>query len=276
MKKIFLISGSVLALAACGQNEQTETDETNEETEVTGSHSGQENKEQEKETASDVEKEETASDLTEEEAEEQVIDYIEETKPEIESFLSTYQFIVEEKGDKYQVNMFSSESADENIGSPLLSSYEVNRSTGEVKEIEPSIEEPEPYVSEVATMSEKEREGRHRELAADEENLENKVFDHLMLPGLHENTVAYEGRVNPDDAIELFLATADDPPYLEDLDVVPEVDEEGYFSVDLRPYDLKNKAYLRVSIHGDYSKTQVFDLPVFEADEGMESISVRK
>jgi uncharacterized FlaG/YvyC family protein len=276
VKKIFLISGSVLALVACGQNEQTETDETNEETEVTEPHSGQENKEQEKEETSDVKKEESESDLTEEEAEEQVIEYIEEMKPEIESFLSSYQFMVEEKEDKYQVKMFSPESADENIGSPLLSSYEVNRTTGEVKEIEPEIEGAEPYISEVATMSIEAREGHHRELAADEENLENKVFDHLMLPGLHENTETYEGRINPDGAIELFLATADDPPYLEDLDVVPEVDEEGYFSIDLRPYDLKNKAYLRVSIHGDYSKAQTFDLPIFEAEEGMESISVRK
>ncbi len=276
MKKIFLISGSVLALAACGPNEQTETNETNEETEVTESHSGQDNGEQEKEEVSNVEKEEPESNLTEEEAEEQVIEYIKETKPEIESFLSSYEFMVEEKEGKYQVNMFSSESADENIGSPLLSSYEVNQSTGEVKEIDPANEEPVPYLSEVATMSVEEREEHHRELAADAENLENKVLDHLMLPGLHENTVTYEGRVNPDDTIELFLATADDPPHLEHLDVVPEVDEEGYFSIDLHPYDLKNKAYLRFSIHGDYSKAQDFDLPVFEAEEGMESVSVHQ
>ena len=273
MKKIFIISTSILLLAACGNNENIESNDPSGETEVTESDEDQ-NSEEEKNEKDAVDSEKSKLELTEEEAEEQVIEYIKETKPEIADFLSSYQFLIDEKDNKYQVRMFSPESGDEDIGSPLLSSYEIDRKTGDIAEIDLDSAEPEPYLSEVAIMSDEEREEHHRELATDEESLENSVLDNLLLPGLHENTETYEGKMNPNDDIELFLATADDPPYLERLDDIPDIDEDGYFVINLYPYDLSNKAFLRISINGDYSKAQTFDIPIFEAEEGMESISV--
>lgn len=282
MKKLLLLSTSILLLSACGNDEMLETEETNEGTEEVSegvesngndtteeTQSGEESSEGTDEGESDDQENTDQEDtnLTEEEAKERVVNYREEQ----EDWSNEYEFLMEEEDEVYTASMHVQRE-----GAPISAMYEVNKTTGEVRELEMGPDEPEPMTSEIVSMSEDERKEHHLEIAAEEKNIEDSLLEHLMLPGLHENTATYEGRVNPDDTVDLSLATADTPPNYEQLNVSPDVDDEGYFTIDLRPYDLSNKSVLRFSINGNYSEEQNFDLPIFEAQEGMESIGIRE
>lgn len=246
MKKLLFLSTSILLLSACGNSVDTEDEEANEDQSVDETEEPQSDEDL-PENNEDSESESTENDrddskLTEEEAEARVVNYREEQENRDSEF---YEFGMEEEGEIYTASMHAPISTDERKGAPILARYEINRTTGEVQEIDMSPEEPEPHLSEIVLMSEEERREHHRELAADEENLVDSVLDNIMLPGLHENTMTYEGRVNPDNTIELSLTTADDPPYSEELNISPDIDNEGYFTINLRPYDLGNKSILR-------------------------------
>lgn len=213
------------------------------------------------------------SQLTEDEAKEQVFDYIKENEPEIKDFLDVYQFSVKENDDKYQVNMFSPESEDPGIGSPLLSSYEVDRTTGDVEKIENEDDEAEPHLSEIVDLSEEERRAHHEELAVEPEYVSDDVYEHLMLPGIHENTREYEGRINPDETIMFEFPDAENASERSTFN--PDVSEDGYFTVDVHRYKFEAGQDIRVYIMNGYPHEQTFDLPVHEAKEGMEKVEVQ-
>ncbi|QDI90818.1 hypothetical protein EPH95_06205 [Salicibibacter halophilus] len=212
--------------------------------------------------------------MTEDEAEEHVIDYIKENESGIADFLDAYQFSVEENDDIYQVNMFSAESDDETIGSPLLSSYEVDRTTGEVEAVENQANETKSQLSEIIDLNQKERRAHHEELAVKPEELSDEVYVDLLLSGIHENTEDYNGRVNPGDTVMFEFPDAENNTDRSTEEA--EVSEDGYFTIHVEPYEFKAGEDIRVYITNGYSQEQIFDLPVHEAEEGMEEIRVKE
>lgn len=220
--------------------------------------------------SSDNENNDDDSQVTEDEAKQQVFKYIKEYKPEIENFLDTYQFSVDENDDKYIVNMFSAESDDEDIGSPLLSSYEVDQTTGEVEEIEGESNESGSQLSEIVDLNKDERRAHHEELAVNAKQLTDEVYEHLLLPGIHENTKEYNGRVNSGDSIKFEFPDAKN--IADRSTVKAEVSESGYFTIHVNPYEFKEGQDIRVYITNGYPHEQTFDLPVHEAEENMEEI----
>ncbi|QQK77527.1 hypothetical protein HUG15_19370 [Salicibibacter cibarius] len=213
------------------------------------------------------------SQMTEDEAEAHVIDYINENKPEIADFLDVYQFSVEENDDIYQVNMFSAESDDERIGSPLMSSYEVDRTTGEVEEVENQTNETESQLSEIVDLNQEERRAHHEELAVKPEEISDEVYVDLLLSGIHENTEDYNGRVNSGDTIMFEFPDAENSADRSTEEA--EVSEDGYFTIHVNSHEFKAGQDIRVYITNGYSHEQVFELPVHEAEEGMEEIRVK-
>lgn len=316
LKNMVLLSASSMLLFACANDEETQTDSGENTTpteESIGSSTLDENQDngetETTETNSDQNSEENETELTEEEAEQQVISYIQENQPEIEDFLSSYQFSVEEKNGNYQVNMFSSESADENIGSPLLSSYEVDRNTGEVQEIDTDTNADEengqssetsgnelktsdnPYISELVDYSSDELlEYNESIITHSGGKVEGQVppehfLEELMLPGIHENTEIYEGFIGL--LYDALSEEAQDPRtvsiYLNDYDpaemdpiMTPDVDEEGYFVVDFTNIDITEGDELYFSVQApDLANQAVAMVEVSEPSEGMEHIYLR-
>lgn len=250
-----------------GANEENASDDAN-------NHDSNDNELNGNNNNNDTDKNnEKDAELTEDEAKEKVIDYIKENEPETAELLDSYQFSVKEDSDKYQVNMFSPESGDEDIGSPLLSSYEVDRTTGEVGEIEDESDETEPHLSEIGDLSEEERRAHHEELAVEPEYISDEVYKHLMLPGIHENTKEYEGRVNPGESVMLEFPDAEKAG--DRTTHNPDVSEDGYFKVDVSHFEFEAGQNIRVYITNGYPHEQTFDLPVHEAKEGMEVLHVK-
>lgn len=81
----------------------------------------------------------------------------------------------------------------------------------------------------LANMTEEERVEHYRSLARDSDELDEAVFDHLELRGLHENTIIYGGRVNPGSTVYIFGDSG------HSFDVT--VNEEGFFSFTLNTYN---------------------------------------
>lgn len=294
-KKVFIIIAAFLMtvfISACDSDNQNSDTDNNSEKQVANkeennandNNNDDENNEKDKhnndshsnnEKNTSVENNENDSKLTKDEAKEKVVNYIKENEPEIEDFLDTYQFVVEKKDDKYQVNMFSAESDDENIGSPLLSSYKVNRETGEVDEVESEeANETDPYYSEIVDLSKEEQRARHKEIAVQPDNLSDEVYEHLLLPGIHENTKDYSGRVNPGNTIMFEFPDAKDIADRSTKEA--EVSEDGYFTIHVNPYEFKEGQKIRVYITNGYPHEQTFDIPVHKDKKGMEDIRVKK
>lgn len=317
LKNMVLLSASSMLLFACANGEETETDSgentipTEESIDSSTTDENQDNGETEAtETNSDQNNEGNETELTEEEAEEQVISYLKENRPELENSLSSYQFSVEEKNGNYQINMFSSASADENIGSPLLSSYEVNRNTGEVQEIDSDTNADEenggqssetsgnelktsdnPYISELVDYSSDELlEYNESIITHSGEKVEGQeppehFLRELMLPGIHENTEIYEGFIG---LLQDALSGETQGPrtvsiYLNDYDpaemdpiTTPDVDEEGYFVVDFTNIDITEGDELYFSVQApDLANQAVAMVEVSEPSEGMGHIYLR-
>ncbi|WP_040983993.1 hypothetical protein [Oceanobacillus jeddahense] len=127
-------------------------------------------------------------------------------------------------------------------------------------------------LSEIVDMSEEEKEAHHRELAVQEEHLMDEVFENLLLPGIHENTVYYEGRVGPEEQVQLEFPDGDNPA--DSTTVQPQTAAEGYFSVDLSDYPFSSGEAITVRITGGYPQEQTFEIPVHEAEDGMEEVRV--
>lgn len=273
MKKLFILSSSILLLTACGNGANDENEEANEEPEVTESAENSKDSSEE-----ENEENEEESELTEEEAEEKARDYINENE-DYDADDYVIDMRDEDEDDDFYAVVHAGVKTDEYKGNPILHEYKVDRVSGEVEEVSPEDFGPEKqsaHISEIVSMSQEEKDEHHREIAQDQDQLDESVLDNLLLPGLHENTKEYEGRINPDDTIEkVSLKRMDDPPYDEEIDI-PEADEEGYFMIEFADDDLKNISVLTVVIEGKDYEGQVFEVPINEPDNKMDYISVHE
>lgn len=291
IKKILLLSISTFLLAACGNNTESEVEEepTGQSVETPQSSENQDNNnesddqknndenELQNDTTSSQNEIDSGSEAQEDEAVENVLTYLEEQ----EGYDTEGLRISLEEGEEgeYRAQVFGFAPEDgEQQATQTIGWYVVDKQTGEVEKVEDSEEEVEEQgkVSEIVYMSDEERKNHHKNLAVSEENLSDTVLDNLILPGIHENTVYYEGRVNPGDSIIVYLVNPENPTNADRLDVNPEVDEEGYFSIDLSEYTLDSTNAFRISLTGGYPQEQTFDIPINEAQEGMEAIGVRE
>lgn len=123
-------------------------------------------------------------------------------------------------------------------------------------------------------MSDEDREAHHRNLAVRDDLIWDEVFEYLMLPGIHENTVYYEARVAPD---ELVLIELPDAEELADRTTInPYTAEDGHFSIDLGEYEFAAGEAITIRISGGYPQEQTLELPIHEAQEGMEEVRIRE
>lgn len=77
------------------------------------------------------------SELTEEEAKTKLIDYLKVNESELGDNIEAYDILMEEENGKYRANIYPAISTeDENKGVGRISSYEIDRKTGEVKRVE--------------------------------------------------------------------------------------------------------------------------------------------
>lgn len=285
-KRLVFLSASATLLASCSSDNVTEeveapveqsTEETEESTEEQSESVNQQSEEtdnsnnNETEEATDTDdesSEETA--LSKEEAVERAMEYAEETD---EYDLEGYQFMGTDADELYKVQMFKFVPEDAEVQEMRTTKwYDVDKQTGEVTSGMDQFSKG--FMSEVVSMSDAERESYHRSLAAYEEDLSEKVFEQLLLPGVHENTTYYEGRVGSAEHVRLEYPGSQDILNRKSLD--PTVDEEGYFYIDMSQFELKAGESFVLRITGGYPLEQVFELPVYEAQEGMEEIHVRE
>lgn len=214
------------------------------------------------------------SELTETEAEEMVTDYAKEHEnydPD------NYEFDTEEKEEAYRISIFSDTPDKGERGSPIIGRFNVEKTTGEVKELDDVVEETEnaqEQISEIADLNKEERHAHYEELAVSPENISDKVYENLLLPGIHENTKSYEGRVNPGEKVRFEFPDAEKASSRSTYD--PEISEDGYFTVNVHAYEFKAGQNIRIYITNGYPHEQTFDLPVHEAKEGMENIRVKE
>ena len=169
----------------------------------------------------------------------------------------------------------SVEETDEQDNEQENEKPEENRTEDSENQIDESSEEQkEVYISELTEFSDEERRAHHEKLAdGPPEYVQEKVYEHLMLPGIHENTIRYQGRVNPGESVRISLINKEEPQeFIED----PEVTEDGYFTINLENYDLNVGQDIEVAITGGYPEQQNFVLTVNEAEEGMEDIRVKE
>lgn len=131
-----------------------------------------------------------------------------------------------------------------------------------------------PYISELINFSEEERRAHHENLAEGSEHISDKVYKDLMLPGIHENTESYEGRINPDDKIRFTFPDAD--RFVDRTSYDPEISEDGYFMINLAEYEFKAGQDILISITKGYPEEQIFTITVNEAQEGMKDIRLRE
>lgn len=144
---------------------------------------------------------------------------------------------------------------------------EDDENNGENLNDESTVEEQDGTL---ANMSEEERYAHYRSLANAPDRLDETVFENLELPGIHENTAAYGGRVNPGSTIEMEIYDRrGDLDSSSDL----EVNKEGFFAVDLYQYESIEGDELTLHInHGELENEQLFILPIHPIEEGMDVI----
>lgn len=157
-------------------------------------------------------------------------------------------------------------------------SIEVEEETDN-SEVEDNGEEPEVETESdetndtdtLANMSDEERREHYLTLLAAPDNVDEQVFENLELRGVHENTAAYGGRVNPGSTIELNLQ--DRRRDIDSSDEV-EVNEDGFFAIDLYQYENIEGDEISLTInHDELSQPQEFILEVHSVAEGMEIIT---
>ncbi|WP_054708654.1 hypothetical protein [Bacillus sp. JCM 19041] len=98
-------------------------------------------------------------------------------------------------------------------------------------------------------------------------------LENLELPGIHENTLIYNGTVSPGQTASFVFPDEDSKygyDYSNPLDA--EVSDEGHFSVSFSRYDLDEMDEIRLIITGSIPQEQAFDLPVHPTEDGMEYI----
>ncbi|WP_147804716.1 hypothetical protein [Alkalicoccus halolimnae] len=262
-------------------NDHSSDNNTSEENEQASNNPEQET---ENEEASSNESQEETEEITEEHVSEIVFDYIEENEDfETEDVTVRIEDREEEREQEvYHAQVYSTGPEDaEQQATSTLRWYAVEKTSGEISNETPGMEEdgeaeqeerePQAVVSEIVSMSEEDREEHHRNLASDEQEHEEQVFEHLLLPGVHENTRSYGGRVAPEDVIRFEFPSTENRQRVD-----PEVGEDGYFHVDMNEFEFSSEDVIMVRISGEtYSREQVFELPVHPAEEGVEFIEVK-
>lgn len=179
------------------------------------------------------------------------------------------------EGTEENSDEVDSDHSDENELDESENSEDEEESTDETVEEETVDEEESPQneeISGVVHMSEEERRSHHEGLAVRPQDLPDDAYDYLMLPGLHENTAIYEGRIAPGKTLEIIFP--DDEELANRTEITPEVSEEGYFLVELDEFHFEAGQEVRFGIRDGENATQVFDVPVYESEEGMEEIRV--
>lgn len=212
--------------------------------------------------------------LTEEEAKEKLFDYVKENDPSLDKMIDDYVVSMEEQGNNFQASIFPHITSDDEQGGALIARYNIERKTGDVEKVTSEDDDAKPYISEIVDFSEEERRAHHEKLAGGSEHVQNKVYEHLLLPGIHENTKKYEGRVNPGNSIRFTFPDAEE--FYKRSVYDPEVSKDGYFTIDLSAYKFEAGQDIEVAITGGYPQEQTFNIPVNEAQEGMEDIRVRE
>lgn len=147
----------------------------------------------------------------------------------------------------------------------------------EIQSKDTSSSESSPAVSEATSDSESEDEDNreyYKELAVlgeYEKEVNPIALENLDLPGIHENTIIYNGTVKPGNSVRF------DFPNVETGDsrgtIEPEVSEEGNFSLSFSNQELNADDKIRLYISGEgMPHEQAFDLPVHPAEDGKEVI----
>lgn len=268
-----------VVLAGCSTNEDSTVDTSAIESKETQSidTTSSESSLVTSESTSSLEKKdsnENASELTEEEAKEKLFDYVKENNPSLDKLIDEYVVSMEEQGNNFQASIFPHVTSDDEQGGALIARYNIDRKTGEVEKVTGKDDGAEPYISEIVSFSEEERRAHNEKLAGEPEYIQDKVYEHLMLPGIHENTKKYEGRINPGERIRFTFPDAE--KFHERSIYDPEISEDGYFTINLNAYEFKAGQDILVSITGGYPEEQTFKLTVNEAQKGMEDIRVRE
>lgn len=254
------------------ESEETQSIETTS-SESSSATSEESSSSENQEEVTNSQKQET-SELTEEEAKEKLFDYVKENNPSLDKLIDDYVVSMEEQGNNFQASIFPHVTSDDKQGGALIARYNIDRKTGDVEKVTGEDDGAEPYISEIVSFSEEERRAHNEKLAAGPpEDVQDKVYEHLMLPGIHENTKKYEGRINPGERVRFSYY---DEEGSQQSMYDPEVSEDGYFTMNLNPFDLKAGQDIEVAITGGYPLQQNFILTVNEAKEGMEDIRVRE
>lgn len=277
-KRFFLAITLLIAIfiTACDSSDNQDTDTSKENPvsneEDNNANDESKNKSEDKKTSDENTKEDDQ--ITEDEAIEKVKVYVKEHEdydPE------HYEFGVEEKEKEYNISIFPNIPDDDQRGAQIVGHFKVDKATGKVEELDDitgKMKDKKEKVSEIVDMNKDEQRTHHERLAVKPDNIKNEVYEHLLLPGVHENTKKYEGRINPGEKIRFEFPDAGNIADRSTFD--PKVAEDGYFTIKMNPYNFKEGQNIRVYIINGYPHEQTFDLPVHEAEEKMEEIRVKK
>lgn len=183
----------------------------------------------------------------------------------------------ENEDSDYESDVDEDENAsDEDTGGQIDEDENDNEDEdqGQADDTDGESEEEQVELSELVYMSDEEREAHHRNLAVRDDLLWDEVFEYLMLPGIHENTVYYEARVAPDELVLIELPDAEE--LVDRTTINPYIAEDGHFSIDLGEYDFAAGEAITIRISGGYPQEQTLEIPIHEAREGMEEVRIRE
>lgn len=134
---------------------------------------------------------------------------------------------------------------------------------------ETEIEEEED--DSLANMTDEERREHYLSMMVDPDVADEQVFEDLELRGVHENTIAYGGRVRPGATVE--LAIQDRRADIDSTDEL-EVNEDGFFALNLHQYENVEGDEIRLTLnHEEFAAPQEFILDMHGVAERMEVIT---
>ena len=123
----------------------------------------------------------------------------------------------------------------------------------------------------LANMTDEERREHYLSMMVDPDAADEQVFEDLELRGVHENTIAYGGRVRPGATVELDIQ--DRRADIDSTDEL-EVNEDGFFALNLHQYENVEGDEIRLTInHEEFASPQEFILDMHGVAEGMEVIT---
>lgn len=125
----------------------------------------------------------------------------------------------------------------------------------------------------ISTANQGDEKEYYKELAVlgGHDELDPDVLENLELRGIHENTLIYNGTVNPKYNVRFEFPQREGQNARDTID--PEVSEEGNFSISFSGQEFDTDDEIRFYISdGGLPHEQAFDLPVHAAEDGMEVI----